>query len=399
MGASVRDVELALEGLVSLASKGLQQIELKDIYHVMKELGVGGYASVFMVKDRKTDVRMALKVLDRKRTTERNFLMEFSISFLLSSHPNIIGSYGIAFKTQDHFAFAQELSPVGDLFSLILPHTGLPEDTVKRCAAQISSALEFIESKGMVHLDIKPENVLVFDQDCHCIKLTDFGLAHVKGKAIHARSGSASYMAPEMCQLADQDSLLVDSTLDVWAFGVVLYCLLTGEFPWQMALPRDKAYSRFAEWQTHTPTDNPPSPWDRLPTGVLRMFSHLLAIDFNQRSKSNEVLMFMDESWDSDRSCDNKVDAKDNCPAESDPSCVHQTSNSSKDESNTVTDASPSCESIPSATSSMSCHLYSCSSGSQCEEASDPRQKHALNPEMLMEDDVFLHVGAEVEIG
>ncbi|XP_075032798.1 serine/threonine-protein kinase SBK1-like [Mixophyes fleayi] len=390
MASSLRDVELTLEGLVSFASQFLQEIELEDSYHVMKELGGGGYASVFMVKDIKTDQRMAVKMMDRKRTTERNFLMEFSMSFLLSSHPNIIGSYGIAFKTSDHFAFAQELSPVGDLLSLILPNTGLPGDTVKRCAVQISNALEFIENKGLVHMDIKPENILVFDQHCHCIKISDFGLSHFKGTAIQTKSGTGSYMAPEMCQLTDKDRLVVDSTLDVWAFGVVLYCLLTGEFPWQLAMPRDKEYSRFVEWQNHSQLDVAPSPWNRLPVGVLRMFSHLLAIDSSQRSKSTEILMFMGESWKAERA---QNDTTDNFPVQSELSCF------SKNLSYIPTDISNSSESIQSVISAMSRHLNTDSFGLECEETPDDWQNNAPNPLILLDDEISLHVGAEVEIG
>ncbi|XP_075700866.1 serine/threonine-protein kinase SBK1-like [Rhinoderma darwinii] len=115
------------------------------------------------------DQIMALKVLDRNKTTEFTFLMELSMSFFLSSHPNIIGTYGTALKTCDYFAFTQELSMGGDLYSLIAPNVGLSEDTVKRCAVQISSALEFIHSKGLVHLDIKLENILVFHKVCHVL--------------------------------------------------------------------------------------------------------------------------------------------------------------------------------------------------------------------------------------
>ncbi|XP_066458201.1 serine/threonine-protein kinase SBK1-like [Eleutherodactylus coqui] len=296
MASSTQDVQLILEGLVFLASQCLKEIDLQENFCVIQKLGDGGYGSVLMVQDRKTDQKMALKLLNRNKTTEFAFLMEFSKSFFLSSHTNIIGSYGTAFKTWDYFAFAQELS-IGDLFSLITPHDGLPEDTVKRCAVQISSALEFIDSKGLVHLDIKPENILVFDEDCHSIKMTDFGLSCIKGTMAKTRIGTVSYMAPEMSQVTDKDCLLVDFPLDVWSFGIVLYCLLTGEFPWQSAVSTDKAYSSFVEWQCNMKNIEPPSPWSRFPPGSLKMFSGLLAIDCSKRRKSYEVLLFLEECW------------------------------------------------------------------------------------------------------
>lgn len=132
---------------------------------------------------------------------------------------------------------------------------GLPEVKVKRCAMQISSALEFISEIGLVHMDVKPENILVFDQECHCVKITDFGLARAKGTVIRFQVGSTSYMAPEVCELTGEKELAVDSTLDVWGFGVLLYFLITGEFP----LKVDKAFRRFITWKSNTHCNDPPS--------------------------------------------------------------------------------------------------------------------------------------------
>ncbi|XP_075430918.1 serine/threonine-protein kinase SBK1-like [Ascaphus truei] len=300
MASNVSDIELILEGLVTLTSQSLQHAELQEHFQVIKELGRGSYGSVMMVKDKNTDKMMAMKLLDKNRTPQRIFLMEFSVSFFLSSHPNVIGSYGLAFQTCEHFVFAQELSPVGDLLSLIQAPVGIPEAAAKRCAVQISSALEFMESKGLVHRDIKPDNILVFDKECHCIKVSDFGLTHLQGTAIRPLKGKVPYMSPELCQLAKCDTLEADSSIDVWAFGVVLFCLLTGEFPWRVALPTDQRYSRFADWQNSPIVADPPSPWNRLTTAVLKMFRTLLAIDPKERRKATEVLNYIGESWKTD---------------------------------------------------------------------------------------------------
>ncbi|XP_075699179.1 serine/threonine-protein kinase SBK1-like [Rhinoderma darwinii] len=396
MASSIQIVELILEGLVSMASRNLQQIDLQENFHVIQELGDGGFGSVLMVKEKKTDQIMALKVLDRNKTTEFTFLMELSMSFFVSSHPNIIETYGTAFKTCDYFAFTQEASMGGDLFSLIEPNVGLSEDKVKRCAVQISSALEFIHSKGLVHLDIKLENILVFHKDCHCIKIIDFGLSRVKGTITRSKSGSTSYMAPEMRQLTDKDALLVDSTLDVWSFGIVLYSLLTGKFPWQSAVSTDKDYSSFVEWQNNFEKINPPAPWSKLALGALKIFSRLLAVDSNKRSKSTEVLMFLDECWreqisQSTGGTSGNADAK-----ECELSNCYQESYICKDVSARI----PSNLSYSSiSTTSMSYYLTSDSSDSESEETLDNWQKNVLNPSMIMDDKISVHVEADVELG
>ncbi|CAI9558357.1 unnamed protein product [Staurois parvus] len=299
MASAAHDVKILLKGLVSSSSQGLQEIDLQERFHLIKELGSGGHGSVLLVEDKETNQKMALKIMEKKRTSKRQFLIEFSLSSYLSSHPNIIRSFDMAFKTQDHFVFGLEAAPVGDLSSIIVRNVGLPEDNVKRCAMQISSALEFIAEKGLVHMDIKCKNILVFDQECHCVKITDFGLTGMKGTVIRSKSGSTSYRAPEMCELTGQEELAVDSTLDVWSFGVLLYCLITGKFPWKVATDKDKRFSRFVAWQNNH-CDDPPASWNKLPTCLQRMFGCLLAVDYSQRSKPTEVLCYMEESWKTD---------------------------------------------------------------------------------------------------
>ena len=155
---------------------------------------------------------------------------------------------------------------------------GIPEDAVKRCAEQISSALEFIAGKGLVHMDMKPDNVLVFDRDCHSIKLTDFGLAMVKGTMIRGKYGTGSYMAPEVCKVDSSVGLVVDGRLDVWAFGVVIYGLLTGELPWEDAILDDEKYKHFVEWQSNFQMHNTPEALTKVGSGIWWMFSDLLAM-------------------------------------------------------------------------------------------------------------------------
>ncbi|XP_069057764.1 serine/threonine-protein kinase SBK1-like [Pleurodeles waltl] len=119
MNPNVAKTELILEGHASQISTNLAEVELEDYFEVLQELGSGAYGSVLMAQNRATDQRVALKLLRKGRTTLRSFLMEHCIAFCLSSHPCIIDSYGVAFQTQEHYVFAQELAPRGDLFSLV----------------------------------------------------------------------------------------------------------------------------------------------------------------------------------------------------------------------------------------------------------------------------------------
>ncbi|XP_040215987.1 serine/threonine-protein kinase SBK1-like [Rana temporaria] len=386
MASVVHNVEGVLDRMVSSYSKGLQEVDLQEYFLKVKELGEGGYGRVLSANHRITGQKMALKIMDKNRISQRSFLQEFSVSYLLSSHPNIIGCYGIAFTTIDYFVFVQELAPVGDLCSMILPHVGISEDAVKRCAVQISNALEFMSEKGLVHMDLKPENILVFDKDCHSIKITDFGLAKVKGTVITSRSGSKFYMAPELRDITIPDGLVVDGSLDVWSFGFIIYCLLTGEFPWTVATLDDEAFKHFVDWQNNFHIYNPPEAWRKIPTGIRRMFINLLAIDYMKRSKATEILKYMSEIW--------KEDTPDVATGQEYEDPMESSSVVSEESMASRLNTSQGSVSI----TSLSYFLTTDSCVSQSEMTPEPQKDNMEEAVIIFDDEFSLHVGAEVDI-
>lgn len=182
---------------------------------------------------------------------------------------------------------------------------GIPECAVKRCAVQISCALEFIHQRGLVHRDIKPENVLLLDTQCRCVKLADFGLTQRRGTFIRFISGTLPYMAPELCAMVLEEGqkevnvppLCVEPTLDTWAFAVLLFCILTGFFPWERCNDTDDFYEEFADWR-RSPKKNPvPSQWKRFTPVCMEMFKRMLALDPNERCSIGEVKGYVGKDW------------------------------------------------------------------------------------------------------
>ncbi|XP_063077223.1 serine/threonine-protein kinase SBK1-like [Engraulis encrasicolus] len=285
-----------LEELQLIAAQNMEKLEINRYYEVIRELGKGTYGKVDLVVHKIRGTKMALKYLRKKTTKLKSFLREYSISLYLSPCPYIINMYGIAFETEDYYIFAQEYAPAGDLFDIIPPQVGLPEAVAKRCVHQVAIGLDFLHGRKLVHRDIKPENVLIFDRECRKVKLSDFGMTRRAGSPVKRVSGTIPYTAPELCDASRRDGFLVEPSTDVWAFGVLLFCMLTGNFPWEKALPSDAFYEEFARWQRGR-SAQVPSQWRRFTPEALRMFRRLLAIPQERRCSVKDVFAHFDHYW------------------------------------------------------------------------------------------------------
>jgi serine/threonine-protein kinase len=204
--------------------------------HIVKRLGSGGMGTVFLAENPK-GVKCALKVLAPSNTSdddrfEARFMNEAEFA-LKTRHPNLVEVWDAGRDSATGLYYhVMEYMPGGSLRELVADaKNGLPIERAVSIARDVAHALVHIERNGMVHRDIKPDNVL-FAAD-GVAKLADFGISRFEqGDDIHATRaaavlGTPAYMAPE--QMIDSHG--VDIRADIYSFGVMLYEILAGRRP------------------------------------------------------------------------------------------------------------------------------------------------------------------------
>ncbi len=202
-------------------------------YEVERLLGRGGMGAVYQAQDPAIDRTVAIKLVQTVVQLSPSKLEKYRERFHREAkaagkllHPGIVTVFDVG-HTNEETPFIVMEYVQGRTLQEILKSENLETDEVERLSVEILEALAFAHSKGIVHRDIKPANVLVTEDGR--IKIMDFGIAHVVGSDLTQAGevlGSPNYMAPEQLSKGT-----IDPRTDLFAFGVVLYRMLTGTLP------------------------------------------------------------------------------------------------------------------------------------------------------------------------
>ncbi|XP_076277228.1 protein kinase C iota type isoform X4 [Lasioglossum baleicum] len=210
-----------------------RQYSLND-FELIKVIGRGSYAKVLMVELKRTKRIYAMKVIKKALVTDDEDIdwvqTEKHVFETASNHPFLVGLHS-CFQTPSRLFFVIEFVRGGDLMFHMQRQRRLPEEHARFYAAEISLALNFLHEKGIIYRDLKLDNVLL-DHEGH-VKLTDYGMCKEgvrEGDTTSTFCGTPNYIAPEILQGDDYSF-----SVDWWALGVLLYEMLAGRSPFDVA--------------------------------------------------------------------------------------------------------------------------------------------------------------------
>jgi eukaryotic-like serine/threonine-protein kinase len=214
-------------------------------YRIVRKLGAGGMANVYLAEDQELGRRVAIKILNERHANDDQFVARFrqeAKNAAALSHPNIVSIYDRG-EAEGTYYIAMEFLDGRSLKELIVGRGPAPVAVAVEYARQILSALRFAHRHGIVHRDIKPHNVLVDNEGR--VKVTDFGIARAGASQMTEAGsivGTAQYLSPEQARGAN-----VDQRSDLYSLGVVLYELLTGESPFEGDTPVEIAMKHLSQ--------------------------------------------------------------------------------------------------------------------------------------------------------
>uniref|UniRef100_A0A4W5QYC3 non-specific serine/threonine protein kinase n=1 Tax=Hucho hucho TaxID=62062 RepID=A0A4W5QYC3_9TELE len=294
---------LQLAGPVEV-KKHQHKHNLKHRYEVMETLGKGTYGKVKRAVERTTRKTVAIKSIRKESITDDldrvHIQREIEITSALK-HPYIIRFHEV-FESGDKIVIVMEYASRGELYDYVHERRRLVETEARDIFRQITSAVHYCHTNGVVHRDLKLENILL-DQDLN-VKLADFGLSNhfKKDNLLQTYCGSPLYASPEIVKGLPYHG----PEVDCWAMGVLLYALVYGSMPFDGA-----SYKALTEQisQGRYRRPNPPS-------DACALIDWLLTVRVEERATVEDIANHWWVNWGyEDSVCDCPSSPHQDCPS------------------------------------------------------------------------------------
>ena len=258
-------------------------------YEILEIIGVGGMAVVYKAMDHRLNRYVAVKILKDDYLNDAEFRRRFhgeSQAVAMLSHPNIVSVYDVS-KSDGMEYIVMELIDGITLKQYMDQRAPLSWRETLHFSMQIAKALEHAHSRGIIHRDIKPHNVMILKDGS--VKVADFGIARIasaQNTLTKEALGSVHYISPEQAKGAR-----VDNRSDIYSLGVVMYEMLTGRPPYDGETPVSVAIQHI----NGTPL-SPSLLNGEIPTGLEQITMHAMCSDLNIRYASvTDMLKDMEE--------------------------------------------------------------------------------------------------------
>src|SRR3954463_15755623 len=231
-----------------LSESELVRVLLAEDYDILEELGRGGMAIVFRAREKALDRDVAIKVLPSRLVVDKDFVDRFEHEARTAAkleHPNIVPIYrvGRAGPSREVIYFVMKLLRGQSLSAVLKEHKRLEPQHVRQILTEVASAIGYASKRGVVHRDIKPDNILL-DSEGRCV-VTDFGIAKSptgQQTAEGTSLGTPRYMSPEHAM-----GNPLDGRSDMYSLGVVAYLCLFGKPPFEADEPFAVLYKHIHE--------------------------------------------------------------------------------------------------------------------------------------------------------
>lgn len=263
-------------------------MKVEDKYGLTNSLlGVGGYATVRLCTSLSPgNQSFALKTIDKERylkwSLELKHLLDGNALMKLD-HPNILHLFDF-FETESSLSLVQEIALGGDLFDLIIQSSGLGEERSRLYFTQSISAVAYLHSQGIVHRNLKPENMLLLESTHQTLKLCGFtfscSVEDLKHYDLSYDIRSYEYIAPELLFGSEYKGV----ASDMWNLGVVLFVMVSG-YP-----PFSADYNEFFEQTRLAYSSFDERHWANCSQAVKALITGLLTPDPAKRLTATEAL-------------------------------------------------------------------------------------------------------------
>ena len=262
---------------------------LGDRYEMQEPIGRGGMATIYRAVDLRMGRVVAAKILREVYSTDPKFVTRFQREARAASalqHPNIVQVFDYG-QSGENYYIVMEFVDGSDLRRYLKKNGILPNERVIQIAHDVALGLGAAHKMGIVHRDVKPQNIMLNDQGL--VKLTDFGIASMYKDAEAERLtttgmtlGTVQYYAPEQAQ-----GEIVSPAADVYALGIVMYEMLTGRTPFDGDTPVTVAMRHIQDLPEPPSRINP-----RIAPGLERIILRCLEKDPKDRYRDGNALAY-----------------------------------------------------------------------------------------------------------